>query len=325
MPRRENGWSGPGHRSKPEESENDQTEKPRQDTEVVHEISDPPKIYPGDYLFEVSIGVKFVGDNFKIFEGIEKRVERSIKNLVTEKLSTFSLSLKKLLLRGVERIDAPGLLFIHWLYFNPSGDDIYIPLQSQLNQLLNKSVANLRHGKAALFSISVADVDECSSGLSMCDPEANCLNAFGFYSCQCTKGFEDHSPTASGISCVKNVKSESGFGSSLGLQEILAGIILCVVLILAIILTLLFVMSKRRNKRVFDACNQSSDGLLPRPSLPQEEMRREGSIVFTACEAKSNSVFFTKFEPLEDMTGQKLNSTKFSTVQNQLSVETPHL
>ncbi|XP_067844522.1 uncharacterized protein zgc:66455 [Heptranchias perlo] len=190
------------------ESVNNQTEKPRQDTEFVHEMSDPQKTNPGDYLFEVSIGVKFVGGNFKKFVGIERRVARSIKNLVTEKLSSFTPSLKKLLLRDIKRLSAPSLLFIYWLYFNPSGEDIYIPVQSWINQLLNVSVANLRHGKAVLFSISVEDVDECSSGPSMCDPEANCFNAFGSYSCQCMKGFEDHSPTGSGINCVQNVKSE---------------------------------------------------------------------------------------------------------------------
>ncbi|XP_067901746.1 uncharacterized protein zgc:66455 [Heterodontus francisci] len=238
------------------ESVSEQSEKSRPAAEIIHELPDPPKLYPGDYLFQVSFEVKFEG-NFKEFEGIEKRVARSMKNLVTEKLSTFSPSLKELLLRSVRRIDTPGLFFIYWLYFNPGGEDVYISLASRINQLQKKSVANLRHGKAILFSTSVEDVDQCSSGLSMCDPEANCFNAFGFYSCQCAEGFKDRSLTASGTGCV-HVKSESGFGSSLGFHEILAVLILCVVLILTIILTLLFVMSKRQNKRVI-ACDQSSD------------------------------------------------------------------
>ncbi|GCB66266.1 hypothetical protein scyTo_0007847 [Scyliorhinus torazame] len=71
--------------------------------EVICELSDPPKIYPGGYLFEVSIGVKFEGGRFKKFEGIEKRIARSIETLIKHQLSTFSPSLKKLLLRGVQR------------------------------------------------------------------------------------------------------------------------------------------------------------------------------------------------------------------------------
>ncbi|XP_078086632.1 uncharacterized protein LOC144504762 [Mustelus asterias] len=207
----------------------DQTETSRRDAEAVCELSEPPKISPGGCLFEVSIGVKFEGGNFKEFEGIEKRVARSIETL-------------KLLLQCVWRIDAPGLLFIYWLYFHPSTEDIYLPLQTRINLLLRKKVANLRLGKAILFSTLVEDVDECSSGLSVCDPEANCFNAFGFYFCQCTEGFEDRFPNASGTSCVESVKSESGLGTSLGFHDILAAIILCVVLILAIILILLFVM-----------------------------------------------------------------------------------
>ncbi|XP_069787794.1 uncharacterized protein [Narcine bancroftii] len=74
-----------------------------------------------------------------------------------------------------------------------------------MKQLLSKSVSNLRCGKAVIFSTFVEDVDECSHGLSMCDPESNCLNSFGFYSCQCVEGSED----GSGISCGKNVKSAS--------------------------------------------------------------------------------------------------------------------
>ncbi|XP_051866792.1 uncharacterized protein zgc:66455 isoform X2 [Pristis pectinata] len=191
-----------------EEFLNDQTEKPRHDGEITLKTSDAPKVYPGDYLFQVSVGVKFVGANFKESEGIERRVARSIKRLVREKLSTFS-SFKELFLLTIKRINAPGLLFVYWLYFSPGGEDIYIPLESRINQLLFKSVSNLRHGKAVTFSVSVEDVDECISGLSMCDLEANCLNAFGYYSCQCTKGFEDPSSTASSTGCVKNVKPET--------------------------------------------------------------------------------------------------------------------
>ncbi|XP_048392393.1 uncharacterized protein zgc:66455 isoform X2 [Stegostoma tigrinum] len=186
-------------------SQRERTEKSRQD--VVHVLSDPSKTYPGGYLFQVTFGVKFEGDNFKEFEGFERRVARSIENLVKHKFSTFSPSLKKLHLHSTERIDAAVLFLTYWLYFNPGGQDIRGQLETRLNQLKARRVANLRHGKATLFFKSVEDVDECSSGLSMCDPRADCFNAFGFYSCQCIEGFEDHSLNGSGIDCVKNEKS----------------------------------------------------------------------------------------------------------------------
>ncbi|GCC37732.1 hypothetical protein chiPu_0016238 [Chiloscyllium punctatum] len=175
--------------------------------DIIHVLFDPSKTYPGGYLFQVTIGVKFEGDNFQEFEGIEKRVARSIENLIKHQLSTFSPSLKKLLLRSIERINAPVLFLTYWLYFNPGGQDIYGPLEIQLNQLKAKHVANLRHGKATLFFKSIEDVNECSSGLSMCDPRADCFNAFGFYSCRCIEGFEDRSLNGSGIECIANEKS----------------------------------------------------------------------------------------------------------------------
>ncbi|XP_043560168.1 uncharacterized protein zgc:66455 isoform X1 [Chiloscyllium plagiosum] len=187
-------------------AESDRTEKSSQD--VIHVLLDPSKIYPGGYLFQVTIGVKFEGDNFQEFEGIEKRVARSTENLIKHQLSTFSPSLKKLLLHSIERINAPVLFLTYWLYFNPGGQDIYGPLEIQLNQLKAKHVANLRHGKATLFFKSIEDVNECSSGLSMCDPRADCFNAFGFYSCRCIEGFEDRSLNGSGIECI--VKKSGG-------------------------------------------------------------------------------------------------------------------
>ncbi|XP_059842102.1 uncharacterized protein LOC132402960 isoform X2 [Hypanus sabinus] len=171
---------------------NNWTAKPRHDGEIAHELSDPLKVYAGDNLFQVSIEVKFVGANFKEFEGMDRRISRSLKRLLMEKLSTFS-TFKELFPLTVK---------------SPGQENVYIPLENRVKQLLSESVSNLRYGKAAVVLTSVEDVDECVSGLSMCDPEANCLNTFGFYFCQCAKGFNDPSSIASGISCVRNVKSE---------------------------------------------------------------------------------------------------------------------
>lgn len=117
--------------------------------------------------------------------------------------------------------------------------------------------------------------------------------------------------------------TESGFVSPLGLQEILASVILCVVLVLAIMLMLLF-MIKRKNKRIL-ARNQSSDDFLPRQQtlLPQEEMRLEESL-FEFNGTQNNRIFFKNSEPVEVVIGRG-DCMGFNMVQKQRSVESPHL
>ena len=42
----------------------------------------------------------------------------------------------------------------------------------------------------------VADIPECERELDDCDPNANCMNTFGSYSCICNTGF-----TGDGFNC----------------------------------------------------------------------------------------------------------------------------
>eukprot|EP00062_Callorhinchus_milii_P007946 gi/632950386/ref/XP_007890688.1/ PREDICTED: uncharacterized protein LOC103178020 [Callorhinchus milii] len=173
----------------------------------VREMPDPPKTNPGDYLFEVHIGVEFVGIDLKNSEEIEKRLKRSIPNLVTENLSSFSPTLKGLFLRDIDRTESPDMNFTYWLYFNSSDKPMYIPLKIQMDKLLNKPVTNLRSGEALVGLISIEDVDECLAGIAMCHTNTTCLNAFGSYFCHCTKGFEDDL-TVSSIKCTETMKSD---------------------------------------------------------------------------------------------------------------------
>ncbi|NXL91377.1 AGRE2 protein, partial [Alectura lathami] len=81
-------------------------------------------------------------------------------------------------------------------------------LRSQLGELLGASVGV---GKLQLVSLLVEDVNECSSGVSLCGEEAECFNGVGTYLCRCRKDYEDHSPTKSGTLCVRAPRSGMGF------------------------------------------------------------------------------------------------------------------
>ena len=39
------------------------------------------------------------------------------------------------------------------------------------------------------MSCLVVDIPECERGLDDCDPNANCINTFGSYDCNCKTGF----------------------------------------------------------------------------------------------------------------------------------------
>ncbi|NXP82916.1 MUP4 protein, partial [Ramphastos sulfuratus] len=57
----------------------------------------------------------------------------------------------------------------------------------------------------------VADVNECSAGVSLCGEGAECFNGLGTYLCRCRQGYEDHSPTKAGTSCVPAPRSGTVF------------------------------------------------------------------------------------------------------------------
>ncbi|NXX46868.1 AGRE2 protein, partial [Tricholaema leucomelas] len=77
-------------------------------------------------------------------------------------------------------------------------------LQSQLEQLLGLWAGA---EQLQLLSLLVEDVNECSAGVSLCGEEAECFNGLGTYLCRCKEGYEDHSPTKAGTSCVPAPRS----------------------------------------------------------------------------------------------------------------------
>ncbi|NWX40689.1 AGRE2 protein, partial [Steatornis caripensis] len=91
-------------------------------------------------------------------------------------------------------------------------------LRSQLEELLGTSVGV---EKLQLVSLSVEDVNECSTGVGLCGDEAECFNGVGTYLCRCKKGYEDHSPTKSGTLCIP--APGSGIGFFLRHADILVG------------------------------------------------------------------------------------------------------
>lgn len=76
---------------------------------------------------------------------------------------------------------------------------------------------------------SLSDVNECSSGVSLCGEEAECFNGVGTYLCRCKKGYEDRSPTKSGTLCVRAPASGRGHSSAL---------VLCFLLHLSVVIVL---------------------------------------------------------------------------------------
>ncbi|NXG46991.1 AGRE2 protein, partial [Psilopogon haemacephalus] len=81
-----------------------------------------------------------------------------------------------------------------------------VMLQSQLEQLLGPWA-----GAKQLLSLLVEDVNECSTGVSLCGKEAECFNGLGTYLCRCKEGYEDHSPTKAGTSCIPALRSGIAF------------------------------------------------------------------------------------------------------------------
>eukprot|EP00062_Callorhinchus_milii_P007945 gi/632950118/ref/XP_007890544.1/ PREDICTED: uncharacterized protein LOC103177945 [Callorhinchus milii] len=184
-----------------------------------------------------------------------------------------------------------------------------------MNELLNKSVANLRNGNVYLTSISVEDVDECKSSARVCGMESRCLNTIGSYFCQCSKGYEE-ATAGPGLVCIDAVESETGFWSSIGLREILIGIALCAVFLLVIILAVFFVMHKISHKRLFNAYDTNlCDISVSNEPSPQPEVCEDEESLFGVPQKRITTTYvsFTKFQPIpEDPNEHELDCMEMS-------------
>lgn len=61
--------------------------------------------------------------------------------------------------------------------------------------------------RRCIHIIFFIDVNECDTQLVVCDPNAECVNHFGSYSCQCGTGFQDESRSGAGTVCVDMKKT----------------------------------------------------------------------------------------------------------------------
>ncbi|RXM99374.1 hypothetical protein EOD39_11641 [Acipenser ruthenus] len=98
-----------------------------------------------------------------------------------------------------------GLLFILWLHFGFGGRSMHLLIQSYLQRLVNRPVAELGTKNALVSSVSTEDVNECSTEMLLCDAHADCFNDFGTYTCRCQDGFEDRSRAGLGGTICVNV------------------------------------------------------------------------------------------------------------------------
>ncbi|XP_040409003.1 uncharacterized protein LOC121068030 isoform X2 [Cygnus olor] len=163
--------------------------------------------HPGDVLFEVTTEIKH--EEWISLGGSELRKDliESLKNSIQQNLKLSANRVNEIKLKEVRRTTNASLLLTFWLHLKPQERNMSLLLHSQLEELLGASVGV---EKLQLVSLLVEDVNECSSGVSLCGEEAECFNGVGTYLCRCKKGYEDRSPTKSGTLCVRAPTSGLG-------------------------------------------------------------------------------------------------------------------
>ncbi|XP_057699905.1 uncharacterized protein zgc:66455 isoform X2 [Corythoichthys intestinalis] len=147
---------------------------------------------PGDQLFEVTVEVQLSQERDRSQDHLDGSLMKSVKALVLQHLDRLHISLS-LTLKRIKRLRA-GELYIMWLNTGRGGTDVYNGVHQGLHKLLGSAVAqgaNPHHGIIA--SVSIGDVNECGTQLSLCDINADCLDQFGSYWCRCKEGFRDES------------------------------------------------------------------------------------------------------------------------------------
>ena len=65
--------------------------------------------------------------------------------------------------------------------------------------LSNQSCLGLHY---VLFCALNSDIDECINEVYPCEPEANCTNSIGSFSCACLTGYSGDGMTCTGKLCV---------------------------------------------------------------------------------------------------------------------------
>uniref|UniRef100_A0A8C6TZ93 EGF-like domain-containing protein n=1 Tax=Neogobius melanostomus TaxID=47308 RepID=A0A8C6TZ93_9GOBI len=171
---------------------------------------------PGDLLFEVSVEVNVSRDS-EPFNDVAQTLLLSVKTLIRNQLKPALVSLS-VSSKRIKRLNG-GVLFILWLQIGQrmSGHHTHEVVHSSLQRLIGSGLGfRQNQDDSVIMSLSTADVNECDSQLVMCDPNADCVNHFGSYSCQCRTDFEDQSRSGTGTVCVdmKNIGCSSSSSSS---------------------------------------------------------------------------------------------------------------
>uniref|UniRef100_A0AAV2LMQ3 EGF-like domain-containing protein n=1 Tax=Knipowitschia caucasica TaxID=637954 RepID=A0AAV2LMQ3_KNICA len=149
-------------------------------------------------LFEVSVEVN-VSRNAEPWNEVAQTLLLSVKNMLINQLKPSIVS-QTISSKRIKRLNS-GVLFILWLQIGQmsSGRHVHELVHSSLLRLIG-----FRPGPedSVVLSLSTADVNECDSQLTVCDPNADCVNHFGSYTCVCRGGFHDQSRTGTGTLCV---------------------------------------------------------------------------------------------------------------------------
>ncbi|CAJ0951260.1 unnamed protein product [Ranitomeya imitator] len=216
---------------------------------------------PGDSLYVITTEIE---DKDVVWKGSEEDLVQSISEKITERMIYYPSGANSLVLKEIrsvtpffdnDAVDHQGsptsgwsnvnkVKLTFWLQLFQGGKEMRNFLKTQLKALEGYPFGS---SNATLISYTVDDLNECQLGIENCHSNAHCVNTVGSYSCVCMDGYEDHSPDASGTSCIAAKSAE--INSLSEHLEIVIGVIVTVaVTLLFIIITLSVVQYKRRAK-----------------------------------------------------------------------------
>ncbi|XP_040207145.1 uncharacterized protein LOC120937752 isoform X2 [Rana temporaria] len=252
--------------------------------------------HPGDSLFKITAEIQH---QHVMLREWEKELVDVVKAKITEKMTYIPSGEKTLILKKVILTNPKKLTLIFWLRLHLGekgmGNFIKTQVKALEGQLMGKVGAKME-------SLSVKDVNECQLGIQNCDIKAQCANEFGSYSCQCIKGYEDHSPAAPGTVCIAPQSAEI-YSLSEQMEVLVASLGGVAITLLLVILLLCVAHLSRRTKANFRLRERSkenqdapSTGALPAsqsqcgqmlPSLARHKSPRQSKGHYTARDTSS--------------------------------------
>ncbi|KAM5164515.1 uncharacterized protein ACMZJ9_006973 [Mantella aurantiaca] len=196
---------------------------------------------PGDSLFKITAEIQH--RNVKLKKWKKERIE-IVKAKIIEKITYVPSGINSLILKDVTLTNPKKLTLTFWLHLQVGGKGVRNSITTQVKALEGQLIGTVG---AALVSLSVEDVNECQLGIQRCDVNAECANEFGSYTCQCMKGYEDHSPAAPGTVCITLRLAE--VYSLSGQMEILVASLGGVAITLLLLILLLCIVQLTRHSK----------------------------------------------------------------------------